>query len=81
MKNDKTLVTDLVGTLVKPKYVEQIGSVHGTWPVNDPNVNGTHTAIVRAAWIDKDGSLAIIANTPMSGIMFQTYATNVLIVR
>lgn len=74
----QTCWTDIVGATVKPKIIEHVGSL--SWLVNDPNVNGEHEGRIAAAYM-KDGSLAIVVVTPTNGKTFETYLTNVDVVR
>lgn len=70
-----TIATDLVGVSVGPQNLEHVGSPHGTWPVNDPNLSDEHVALVRAAWVTQ-GTIKLLLQTPR-GILFEVYAAHV----
>jgi len=64
-----TLVTSLIGNIVKPGIVE--------WQLQ-PNLNGEKFGKIVAAWIDSDGHLAITVKGP-HGDTWQTWITHVII--
>lgn len=70
--------TDLIGAIIAPKYPDQVGSLHGTWPIDRPSPDGEHSAIVRAVWTDKEKNLVCLAVAP-DGTAFETYVSNVLV--
>lgn len=75
------LVTSVVGRLIRPRYPDQVGSPHGTWPVNEPNLSGQHLATIEAAWVEVSGGVSTVkisARTPF-GTVFDTYLTHVLL--
>lgn len=70
-------VTNLIGSRITPKYLDHVGNPNGTWPVNNPNLSGEHLATIRGAWVEGP-DIKLLVVTP-DGMMFETYAVNVIL--
>jgi hypothetical protein len=55
----RALVTDLVGSVLKPEMVQV---EVGVWPETfRPNAADQHMAVIRAVWVDNEGTLMVLA--------------------
>jgi hypothetical protein len=62
MKGRKTIATDLVGAMFERKN-------EMTWPTRfQANAAGEYLATVDAAYLDKDGSVQVLAHDPFGNV-------------